>query len=192
MASVATPYGLRAVNRLDGLPYAGATRLFPIASGYATNIFNGDIVSFAAGTITRTSGTTTLTNPIGVFVGVTYTDPNLKYKVFRQYYPASTAASDIQAYVVDDPSVLFQIQASAAVVAANIGKNAGIVNTAGSTVTGNSAITLDAATIAVTATHPLRLVDYVNGPTSALGDAFTDVLVKWNAGIHMYENATGA
>lgn len=192
MASVATPYGLRAVNRLDGLPYAGATRLLPVASGYNTNIFNGDIVSFAAGTLTRTSGTTTLTNVIGVFVGVTYTDPNLKYKVFRQYYPANTAASDIQAYVVDDPKVLFQAQASAAIVAANIGKNIGIVNTAGSTATGNSAIALDAATVATTATHPLRLVDAVNGPTSTLGDAFTDVLVKWNQGIHQYENATGA
>lgn len=192
MASVATPYGLRAVNRLDGLPYAGATRLFPIASGYATNIFYGDIVSFAAGTLTRTSGTTSLTNGIGVFVGVTYTDPNLKYKVFRQYYPANTAASDIQAVVIDDPKVLFQIQGSGSVVAANIGKNAGIVNTAGSTVTGNSAITLDVSTIATTATLPFRLVDYVNGPFSALGDAFTDVLVKWNQGIHQYENATGA
>lgn len=192
MAIVASPYGLRAINRLDGMPYAGATRLFPIASGYATNIFYGDPVSFASGTLTRTSGTTSLSNVIGVFVGVTYTDPNLKYKVFRQYYPANTAASDIQAVVIDDPKVLFQIQGSAAVVAANIGKNAGIVNTAGSTVTGNSAIALDAATIATTATLPLRLVDYVNGPTSTLGDAFTDVLVKWNFGIHLYENATGA
>lgn len=192
MATVASPYGLRAVNRLDGLPYAGATRLFPIASAYATNIFNGDIVSFAAGTLTRTSGTASLANVIGVFVGVTYTDPNLKYKVFRQYYPASTSASDIQAYVVDDPKVLFQIQGNATVVAANIGKNAAIVNTAGSTTTGNSAIALDASSIATTSTLPLRLVDSVNGPTSTLGDAFTDVLVKWNFGIHQYENATGA
>lgn len=192
MATVASPYGLRAVNRLDGLPYAGATRLFPIASGYNTNIFNGDIVSFAAGTLTRTSGTAALSNIIGVFVGCTYTDPNLKYKVFRQSYPANTAASDIQAYVIDDPDVLFQIQANASVVAANIGSNAAIVNTAGSTATGNSAIALDASTIATTATLPLRLVDFVNGPTSQPGDAFTDVLVKFNFGMHRYENATGA
>ena len=192
MATVASPYGLRAVNRLDGLPYAGATRLLPIASGYNTNIFNGDIVSFAAGTLTRTTGTAALANIIGVFVGCTYTDPNLKYKVFRQYYPANTAASDIQAYVIDDPDVLFQIQASASVVAANIGSNAAIVNTAGNTATGNSAIALDASTIATTATLPLRLVDFVNGPTSQPGDAFTDVLVKFNFGMHRYENATGA
>lgn len=192
MAIVASPYGLRAINLIGGLPYAGSTRLLPIASGYATNIFNGDLVSFTGGTISRTSGTTGLTAVIGVFVGVTYTDPNLKYKVFRQYYPASTVASDIQAYVIDDPKVLFQIQGSAAVVAANIGKNANIVNTAGSTATGNSAIALDASSIATTSTFPLRLVDYVNGPTSTLGDAFTDVIVKLNFGVHQYENATGA
>jgi len=192
MAIVASPYGLRAINLIGGLPYAGSTRLFPIASGYATNIFNGDLVSFAAGTLTRTAGTTGLSNVIGVFVGVTYTDPNLKYKVFRQYYPASTVATDIQAYVIDDPKVLFQIQGSAAVVAANIGKNANIVNTAGSTTTGNSAIALDSASIATTSTFPLRLVDFVNGPFSTLGDAFTDVIVKLNFGVHLYENATGA
>lgn len=192
MATVASPYGLRAVNRLDGLPYAGATRLFPIASGYNTNIFNGDLVSFSGGTLTRTTGTTGLTAVIGVFVGCTYTDPNLKYKVFRQYYPANTAASDIEAYVIDDPNVLFQMQANGAVVAANIGKNANIVNTAGSTTTGNSAIALDTTGIAVTATFPIRLVDFVDGPTSTAGDAFTDVLVKINFGVHLYMNATGA
>lgn len=192
MATVASPYGLRAINRLDGMPYAGANRLLPIASGYNTNIFNGDLVSFSGGTITRTSGTTGLTAVIGVFVGCTYTDPNLKYKVFRQYYPANTAASDIQAYVIDDPKVLWQIQANGSVVAANIGKNANIVNTAGSTTTGNSAIALDTTGIAVTATFPLRLIAFVNGPTSTPGDAFTDVLVKLNFGVHQYENATGA
>lgn len=192
MATTASPYGLRAVNRLDGLPYAGATRLLPIASGYNTNIFNGDIVSFSGGTLTRTSGTTGLTAVIGVFVGCTYTDPNLKYKVFRQYYPANTAASDIQAYVIDDPDVLFQAQANGSIVAANIGKNTNIVNTAGSTTTGNSAIAVETSGIATTSTFPLRLVAAVNGPTSTLGDAFTDVLVKFNFGVHLYYNATGA
>ena len=52
MASTASPYGLKAVNHIGGTPYAGSTRLLPIASGYATNIFNGSIVSIvAAGTV---------------------------------------------------------------------------------------------------------------------------------------------
>ena len=46
MASTATPYGLRAVNELGGLPYAGSTRQFLIdPAGYNTNVFNGSIVA---------------------------------------------------------------------------------------------------------------------------------------------------
>jgi hypothetical protein len=46
MASTASPYGLRAVNELGGLPYAGSTRSFLIdPAGYNTNIFNGSIVA---------------------------------------------------------------------------------------------------------------------------------------------------
>jgi len=48
MAAAATPYGLRAVNLIGGLPFAGSTRQISIASGYGTNIFNGSIVSIVA------------------------------------------------------------------------------------------------------------------------------------------------
>ena len=52
MATTATPYGLRPINEVSGLPYAGATRKLPIASGYGTNIFYGSIVIInATGTI---------------------------------------------------------------------------------------------------------------------------------------------
>jgi hypothetical protein len=52
MAAVSSPYGLKAVNHLGGTPYAGSTRMYPIASGYAANLYNGSIVSVvAAGTI---------------------------------------------------------------------------------------------------------------------------------------------
>ena len=37
--------------------------------------------------------------PIGVFLGCTYTDPNSKQKLFSQYWPAGTVASDAKAYV---------------------------------------------------------------------------------------------
>ena len=42
--TVSAPYGLVPVNRIDGLPYAGAIRQIPVAAGYATAIFNGDTV----------------------------------------------------------------------------------------------------------------------------------------------------
>ena len=117
MASSAAPYGFRPVNLIGGQPYAGSTRQIKIASGYGTNLFNGHIVSIvAAGTIelVTTNGDNSTGFPagtIGVFVGCSYTDPNTSQKVFAQYWPASTVASDAVAYVVDDPDVLLQVQA---------------------------------------------------------------------------------
>ena len=43
--SVDKTYGFKPINRLDGLPYAGQTRLIPIATSYATAILNGDTVA---------------------------------------------------------------------------------------------------------------------------------------------------
>jgi hypothetical protein len=150
MATTAAPYGLRPVNLIGGLPYAGSTRQIKIASGYATNIFNGSIVALvAAGTVEvpLTPVVGSAANPlpagtIGVFVGCTYTDPNLKYKIFSQHWPTGTVASDAMAYVVDDDRVLFQAQSAGSLVQAALGTNvplsAAQSTSTGSTTTGNS------------------------------------------------------
>ena len=199
MASTAAPYGLKPVNLIGGQPYAGSTRQIKIASGYGTNIFNGSVVSIVtAGTpeIVTTVGSNSSVFPagtVGVFVGCSYTDPNSKQKVFAQYWPASTVASDAVGYVVDDPDVVFQIQADASIAQAGLGANAPLAavqsTSTGSTVTGNSTTALD-ATVATT-TQAFRIVDFVDSPNSSVGDAFTDVLVKFNIAQHSYTNATG-
>jgi hypothetical protein len=199
MASTAAPYGLKPVNLIGGQPYAGSTRQIKIASGYDTNIFNGSVVSIVtAGTleIVTTIGSNASVFPagtVGVFVGCSYTDPNSKQKVFAQYWPADTVASDAVGYVVDDPDVVFQIQADASVAQAGLGANAPLAavqsTSTGSTVTGNSTTALD-ATVATT-TQAFRIVDFVDSPNSSVGDAFTDVLVKFNIAQHSYTNATG-
>jgi len=199
MASTAAPYGLKPVNLIGGQPYAGSTRQIKIASAYDTNIFNGSIVSIVtAGTleIVTTVGSNSSVFPagtVGVFVGCSYTDPNSKQKVFAQYWPASTVASDAVGYVVDDPDVVFQIQADASIAQAGLGANAPLAavqsTSTGSTVTGNSTTALD-ATVATT-TQAFRIVDFVDSPNSSVGDAFTDVLVKFNIAQHSYTNATG-
>lgn len=107
--TVDKPYGLQPVNLIGGQVYAGSTRLMSIASGYATSIYYGDVVKRVSnGTIEKDTGTSTAT-PVGIFLGCTYTNPTTSQKTFAQYYPANTAASDIQAYVVDDPDVLFKV-----------------------------------------------------------------------------------
>lgn len=190
MASTAAAFGLKPVNLIGGQPFAGSTRQIKIASGYGTNIFNGDVVKLvAAGTVEKDTGTATAT-PVGVFVGCTFTDPNSEQMTFKNYWPASTVASDAFAYVVDDPDCLFHIQADGAVAQTALGANFAIVQGSGSTSTGVSGVSLDASTVATTNTLPLRLVDFFNGPNSSIGDAFTDCIVKWNAG-HQYANTTG-
>jgi hypothetical protein len=211
MATTAAPYGLRPVNLIGGQPYAGSTRLIKINSGYAANLFYGQPVSIAAnGTIVAASVTSTApaTGVTGVFVGCEYTDPNLNIPIYKQYWPTGTVASDAVAYVVDDPDVVMQVQADGAVSQLALGSNIGLKTAAGSTFTGNATTAADAgaATVAspfdgsTTAALPLRIVGFVDSTTSTVGDAFTDLLVKFNApnvtsgvlvGGHSYNQSTG-
>ena len=200
MASSAAPYGLKPLNLIGGQPYAGSTRQIKIASGYGTNIFNGSIVAIVAGgtiEIVTTNGDNSTPFPagtIGVFVGCTYTDPNSKQKLFSQYWPTGTVADDAMAYVVDDPDCLFQAQADGAVTQADLGQNthlAAVQSTStGSTTTGNSTSALTASTN-TTSGWAFRIVDFVDAPGSEIGDAATDLIVKFNPGQHSYTNQTG-
>ena len=209
MASTATPYGFRAVNELGGLPYAGSTRSFPInPAGYNTNIYNGSLVYVAASgylqicTATGADATTnafptgtTLTGAVGVFVGCTYTNAQGQI-IYSQYYPANTASvqgSTITAYVVDDDRAVFQVQADGsftfAALGANVYLSAAQSTSTGSTTTGNSTTSVSAT--AVTTTAAFRVVGFVNNAQSQAGDAYTDILVKFNPGYHSYSNAVG-
>ena len=192
--TVDAPYGLKPVKLLSGVPYVGTVRQYSIASGYWTDIFYGDAVKLVTGgTVERDTFDAAMT-PIGVFMGVTYTDPSTSQVTFRQYYPASTAASDIKAYVCDATDVLFK----AAVVSSgttigdlaitDIGANVAGVDNTGSTVTGNSASAIS-DTSATTATLPFRIVELVEETKNSSG-GFTEAYVKWNAG-HAFDNTTG-
>ena len=203
MALTAAPYGLRPVKRADGMPYAGATSQFLIdPAGEATNLFYGQVVHIGAdgyialSTATGADGTTnafptgtTLTGSLGVFVGCEYVNSSGQL-VQAQYYPSGTSNGDaIKAYVVDDPNVLFQVQADGAMDQSDIGANtffAAVQSTAtGSTTTGNSTSAVDATT--VTTTAAFRIVSAV----SPIGDAFPDLLVKFNPGYSSMTNAVG-
>ena len=193
MATTATPYGLKAVNHVGGTPYAGSTRLLPIASGYASNLFNGQVVQIEAdGTIGLV--TTFGDGVIGVFVGCTYTDPNTQQLTFNNMWPTGLVAADAKAYVIDDPDVVYMAQADGPVTQADLGQNTDFAaaqsTSTGVLINGNSTSAVESTT-AVTASLPFRIVDFVDSPTSTVGDAFTDVLIKFNAEIHSYNNPLG-
>jgi hypothetical protein len=204
MASTASPYGLRAVNELGGLPYAGSTRSFLIdPAGYNTNIFNGSIVAINTSgyiNIVTTNGDNSTPFPagtIGVFVGCSFVNAQGQ-TMYSQYYPANTASvngSAITAYVVDDDRAVFQVQAAGTLAQTALGMNVFLnavqSTSTGSTTTGNSttAVSISAA---ATSGYAFRVVGFADVPGfSAVGDAFTDILVKFNPGAHSYSNATG-
>ena len=196
--TVSAPYGLKPVNLIGGQVFAGSTRLMQIASGYATNIFYGDLVQrVAGGTIEKDIGTTTAT-PCGIFLGVQFTNGSTGQVQQQQFYPASQAiksGTQIFAVVADDPDTLFQV----AVVSSGttisgvgitaIGNNATLVQNAGSTTSGNSAVAILDST-ATSGSLPIRVIDVVRD-TATAADNFPEVIVKINATMHQYNNATG-
>ncbi|MGI9142098.1 MAG: hypothetical protein ACR2IJ_02805, partial [Fluviibacter sp.] len=134
------PTGFLPVNLLGGRVYSGATRSIPIASGYAQNVGFGDLVALSSdGVIVRVdtaSGAKAAfaAAPIGIFVGCSFTDPTLKYKLFDQNWTSGTVASDAVAVVVDDPDAVFQITltngsgvqyTASAAAQTNVGNNIG-------------------------------------------------------------------
>ena len=164
MATTAAPFGARPVSTTSASgSFNGKVQHLKIASGYATAIFNGDFVKMvSAGTIEKDTGTATLTT-IGIFMGVKYTDPTTGQLTFNQYYPASTAADDIMAYVLTDPDVVFLMQADGAIAQTALGSNFDVIQTAGTTSIGNSKNAVDADSTATTNTLPLRIYDFYDG-----------------------------
>jgi hypothetical protein len=194
MATSATPNGAEPVNTLSASgSYTGKVRHIKIASGYGTAIFYGDFVKLvSSGTVEKAAVTTSVVaGTVGIFVGCSYTDPSTSQLTFNQQFPASTAASDIMAYVVDDPKLVFKMQGDEAIAQTGLGNNISAVNTAGSTTIGRSKNALDGGSIATTNTLPLRVLEFVEGPNSTVGDAFTDCLVTYLPLSHAYETKLG-
>jgi len=194
MATTATPMGAEPTDTLSASgSFTGKVRHIKIASAYDTAIFYGDFVQIvSSGTVEKAAVTTSVAAGIvGIFVGCTYTDPNSSQMTFSQQWTASTVASDAYAYVVDDPKLLFRMQADEAIAQTGLGNNVSAISTAGSTSIGRSKNALDGSSVATTNSLPLRIVDFVDGPTSTVGDTYTDCIVTYLPLSHAYETKLG-
>jgi hypothetical protein len=190
------PYGFAPINLIGGQVFAGATRQIPIASGSGTSIFAGDLVRLnTGGTLSRVSSTDAAVDVVGVFMGCAFTNPTTKQFLQQQYYPASTTASDIVAYVCDDPDTYFKVAVLSnsttigGVTQTDIGNNVAFLATAGSTTTGDSKEGVSSTTSASVTTLPFRIISGVPETVNAAG-SFTEVIVKINFGIHTYYSPT--
>jgi len=148
MANVNSPYGLIPLRHMSG--NAPRANKYTITSGLAENIFTGDLCILTADGVI-TPHTAEETNNIGVFAGVSYTASDGSY-VYSQYWPSGTTATDIVAYVYDDPYIVYRIQSAGTPAQTNIGNCADVVAGAGSTTTGQSGFSLNGTMAAGTAT----------------------------------------
>ena len=199
--TVSKTYGLKPVNRLDGLPYAGAIRQIPIAAGYATAIFNGDTVQVNSDGYLVANTTSNSGDSVGVLVGCSYTNSSGQF-TNGQYYPASQSTSTQLAFgfVVDDPNAVFRVAASSgqttvptAFSRTLVGSNVALSVNTGSTTTGDSFYGIDGASAGTTATLPIRVIDVVpdtaTGAANVAATTYFEFLVKFN--LHQYTDTTG-
>lgn len=176
------PYGLRPVNLIGGQSFSGSTRMVPIASGYGSDLYYGQLVQLnttSTGTVIASTLTYNSTSPvlgtIGVFLGCEYSSSSgpIFGKNRYQYWAAGTTATDAVAYICDDPDTVFQAVAVAnpgagtasltpiALGANFLGSNLfPVTANAGSTATGDSYIGLcpGASNALTRTTAPFRVV----------------------------------
>ena len=188
--TVEKPYGFRPINRIDGLPYAGATQQIRIAGTYNDPIFFGDTVKVVAGGSIELSGATTTGTIVGVFMGVQYVNSQGQ-TVQAQYYPG-TAVTDAIAYVVVDPFAEFRVALTTSgtpgtVTGANqtiVGANVATVYGTGSTATGNSgsSVIVPGNGDGAADTLPFRVIAVVPDTVKIVSsvEIYPEVIVKIN------------
>lgn len=123
------PWGLMAVKTTNGSTWNGQTSQYLIQSGYTWNIFRGDLVyqgsdGYIHNLADLGSGPLATAQAIGVFNGCSFvtttaTNPIDPASPGRPYWPAGTITANNQnatCDIIDDPSVIFNIQAGAALV----------------------------------------------------------------------------
>ncbi len=191
---VNAPNGLVPANSMGAFSDSGKTNEYPITATYASSMFTGDLVTLStAGTVIRATATQ---SALGVFQGCKYIpSSNNNGTVAFAYWPGNpgvqTGTTPV-AIVLDDPNAVFSIQetgstastAGTALTQAAVGNNANILYTAGSTITGISAVSLDNSTTATTLTQNLKIIGLDPTIGNAVGN-YANWLVQINN--HIYK-----
>jgi len=205
---ISGPYGLKPINLIGGQVFAGATTQYVIAATYTTSIYKDSVVTLVAGGTIENSpladDASPLAGVVGVFMGCSYTNPTNGQLTFSQYWPGVAGASNIVAYVNDNPDTLYKAvnvagttvnDAASGLLPAYLGQtvvgsNARLVLNAGSETTGNSKVGIFTTAGATTSSLPLRIVSVVPDTANSSGN-FVEFIVKLNFGYHSFYNATG-
>ncbi len=179
MSAVSAPFGFRPAYNPIGLERAKA---YTIASAYNTQISKGQpVILNTNGTVTAGGAAADL---LGIFAGVEYIDSNTGKPVVSTFWPANQAATNIRAWVWDDPNNVYEVQSDGSIAQTAIGDQADVSNA--TNVTGSAAIggnVLSACTLSSTlagggAQAQFRIVGFGTQVDNLAGDAFTIVQVQ--------------
>jgi len=192
MANQLEKFGLRPYRKLDGTPLVGAQNRYTIKAGYATAIYQGDLViPVSTGNIERhTAGNGTAV--VGVFNGVFYNDPTTQKPTYKNYYPGGVTPTqgDITAFVVDDPDAVFLMDADQSFTRADLFKNYSVTNATGTTATGISQVQLDVSASGTQTTFAVQAIDISQDPdNSDVTVSNANILVRINN--HFFRSGTG-
>tara|TARA_R100000656_G_scaffold52774_1_gene41860 strand:+ start:1079 stop:1687 length:609 start_codon:yes stop_codon:yes gene_type:complete len=176
MANNDAAFGFRPVRMIGGAYDSSGQSEYRITTStatYTTKIYQGDIVTQGTtGVVTRIAradgGSATSDIIVGVFNGCFYTDPTTSTPTWSNYWPGN-AATDAVGFFVDDPMVVFEIQADAAFPVTDLWGNFDIVDqsTVGDTTSGRSNVELDVSTGATTATLPMKALNISGDPENS-------------------------
>ena len=193
--TVTAPYGLKPINRFDGMPYAGATNQYPVTSGQA--VYNGQVVAFVTGGTVSPVALTGSTGiyAVGIVVGVQYTNSSGQ-TVQAQYAPAS-GVTNVIAYVVNDPAAEFKVavtgnnQTITAVAGDVLNTNVLLVVGTGDTATGNINSSVDGSSADDDATFLFRVTALIPETIDLTTGNYTEVVVKFNGTWHQQLSTLG-
>ena len=194
MSNVVEQFGLRPYRKLDGTPLVGAQNRYTVKPGYATAIYQGDLViPTSTGNIEKYDPSGAAANVVvGVFNGCFYNDPTTQKPTYKNYYPGGVTPTegDLTAYIIDDPDAVFLADADAVFARANLFSNYGITNTTGVTQTGISKAQLDVSVVGTANTFVVQAIDICQDPdNSDTSEANANILVRINN--HFFRSGTG-
>ena len=173
MANADAAFGFVPVRHMSG--NAPRANKYTITSTLAENIFTGDLCIITSDGV-LTPHTATEVNNIGVFAGGSYTASDGSY-VYSQYWPTGTTATNIVAYIYDDPYTVFKCQSAGSPAQTNVGNCCDVVAGAGSTTTGQSGFELSGTMAAGTAS--CKIMALYDAPDNAFGaNAVMEVLIN--------------
>jgi hypothetical protein len=187
--SSSTGFGLKPIKKVGQNYDAGGLGEYPVAAS-ATAIYNQDLVAMA-NTGTAAVAAAGTTHNLGSLNGVFYTDATTSKPTFQNYLQGSNTASDIVAFITDDPNQIYEVRSnnSGASAQTDVGNTAEISYSAGASPNYVSRTTLDDSTLG-TATQQLKIVGVSRDPDNS---DLTSANVVWRVVIneHFFGATTG-